>query len=1055
MNKKTIALNKKVLLMLCALALSFLLAGALLLPANEAAAYMRQDVLSTALTTVDEDGEKALDAAWDGSTLGDTEIEYANGVSDNYLYLYGEPMLMQFATDITKHEDLVLEFDYMAESNANAYMGYMQFGPFAGRDPAQPSEGTVPMFNYLSQQQIGNGTFQVQDLRDTASSDEVQTVSNFAYGFVPGNRIRLTFEVESGDCYVAQRPIGSDAEFADDIRIVEFMKGPTDHLISEEAPVHFLWITYRQIMLGDVVLRYESGEIIHDVNFDTDLRTYWGNFLNGHHMINVDRPTYQCVSPIISGMSTGERLVLKEPVTETPAWEGTANPVFQIESTVRLIDMAENQSFGFLFGLQEGAEAWDSENVVYLKFYKGTDSLGYMDVLRGGEPVYEHPVPVAYNLFNNYAIKVVGYANGRLEIYLNGVIAGGYEAGDMYGKMAIVSEGEGTSRFGFGADFKVTAVADAVYDGADQAINFNALAGSSEAAYIDEDAWYLNSANAAYFVDAEEAKGLHVDEDGALFFEGTTDGAMFAPKGEYGNFILEFDFYNFADADKPEQDTESYEYGYSPLGVSFGKTAYDANWASAKIFMIYGDHIAFQALNDNPVTTDSANIATAGKWISFKIVAVNNTVSVYTAELAGAGNYEGASYTLLKEFTCQNAAGYISFASTEGGYFKLDNIRITNIDESGTEGYVDFAPVEDDFGPASVAAASSNDAYGTVTGGGACSLGDTVTVTASAKEHYQFVEWQNAEGTKVSEDAEYSFRVLEREVSLKAVFEPIPYTITVSSNDDAMGTVSGGTSAAYDAEVTVTAVPNKYHEFVEWQNAEGTKVSDSASYTFKVAGNTALKAVFAKATYTVTANTNNAEYGTVSGGGQVEGGQSVTLTATPKTGYVFIRWEDDSQQQLSTEATYEFIPEGDITVTAVFGEKSFTITAESSNDEHGTVTGGGAYQEGEQATLTATAKTGYKFVRWEDAAGKSVSTEATYTFTVSADAEFTAVFEADSAVTDPDDDKDPDDGNQPGGEDPDGQDDTETGCGGVAMGTSLALGAVCALAAVVLLRKRA
>lgn len=34
MNKKAISLNKKVLLMLCALALSFLLAGALLLPAK-------------------------------------------------------------------------------------------------------------------------------------------------------------------------------------------------------------------------------------------------------------------------------------------------------------------------------------------------------------------------------------------------------------------------------------------------------------------------------------------------------------------------------------------------------------------------------------------------------------------------------------------------------------------------------------------------------------------------------------------------------------------------------------------------------------------------------------------------------------------------------------------------------------------------------------------------------------------------------------------------------------------------------------------------------------
>ena len=69
---------------------------------------------------------------------------------------------------------------------------------------------------------------------------------------------------------------------------------------------------------------------------------------------------------------------------------------------------------------------------------------------------------------------------------------------------------------------------------------------------------------------------------------------------------------------------------------------------------------------------------------------------------------------------------------------------------------------------------------------------------------------------------------------------------------------------------------------------------------------------------------------------------------------------------------------------------TFLITANSNNNNYGTVSGGGTYNQGATATLTATAKPCYKFVKWNDG-----NTSATRTVTVSASATYTATFEAD------------------------------------------------------------
>lgn len=71
-------------------------------------------------------------------------------------------------------------------------------------------------------------------------------------------------------------------------------------------------------------------------------------------------------------------------------------------------------------------------------------------------------------------------------------------------------------------------------------------------------------------------------------------------------------------------------------------------------------------------------------------------------------------------------------------------------------------------------------------------------------------------------------------------------------------------------------------------------------------------------------------------------------------------------------------------------QQTYIITATSANPTMGNVTGGGTYNEGATATLTATANSGYHFTQWQDG-----NTQNPRTITVTGDATYTAYFEAD------------------------------------------------------------
>ena len=128
-------------------------------------------------------------------------------------------------------------------------------------------------------------------------------------------------------------------------------------------------------------------------------------------------------------------------------------------------------------------------------------------------------------------------------------------------------------------------------------------------------------------------------------------------------------------------------------------------------------------------------------------------------------------------------------------------------------------------------------------------------------------------------------------------------------------------------------------------------------------------------------------------GGTGEGvfiqGASVTITANaPATGKRFSGWTIEGISGLDTTKTsLTFnMPAGNVTATANYEDIEYTITVNGG-------TGGGTYKQGESVTVTAEDKEGKEFVGWQDASGKTVSTQKEYTFEVKGEMVLTAVYQ--------------------------------------------------------------
>ena len=280
---------------------------------------------------------------------------------------------------------------------------------------------------------------------------------------------------------------------------------------------------------------------------------------------------------------------------------------------------------------------------------------------------------------------------------------------------------------------------------------------------------------------------------------------------------------------------------------------------------------------------------------------------------------------------------------------------------------------------------------GTVTGGGTYNQGQSCTVSATANSGFTFTNWTE-NGSVVSTQANYTFTVSgNRTLVANFQAQPQSYTITVSANPANGGSVTGGGTYQQGQSCTVQATPASGYTFLRWTE-NGSQVSTNASYTFTVTGNRTLVAQFQAQpqNYTISVSANPANGGTVSGGGTYQQGQTCTVSATPANGYTFVKWTENGNQ-VSTNANFTFTVTGNRTLVAQFQAQSYYIATTANPTNGGTTSGNGLYQYGETCTVTATPAQGYDFVNWKEN-GNVVSTEASYSFTVTNGRNLTANF---------------------------------------------------------------
>ena len=224
-------------------------------------------------------------------------------------------------------------------------------------------------------------------------------------------------------------------------------------------------------------------------------------------------------------------------------------------------------------------------------------------------------------------------------------------------------------------------------------------------------------------------------------------------------------------------------------------------------------------------------------------------------------------------------------------------------------------------------------------------------------------------------------------------------TITVLSAASIMGGVTGTGVYRYGDSPYIAANPSRGYRFTRWSDGSTEQYRRVA-----LTSDSTITAYFEfdpEFQYRVSARTADRTMGSVSPTtAYARYGETVTITATPLSGYRFTLWSDsvtanprDIIVTRDTVLTAHFAPAAPVT------PDTFTVTL-LCDSAMGSVSGAGRYPEGTAATLTATPREGYAFTCWEDNHGLTF-TDNPMTLTVTCDTTLTALFREDGTGFDP------------------------------------------------------
>ena len=251
---------------------------------------------------------------------------------------------------------------------------------------------------------------------------------------------------------------------------------------------------------------------------------------------------------------------------------------------------------------------------------------------------------------------------------------------------------------------------------------------------------------------------------------------------------------------------------------------------------------------------------------------------------------------------------------------------------------------------------------GSVSGQGNHLYGSNVTATATPNVGVVFDGWYDGNGDLVSAQKSYVFTMPHDDVALTARFSWVPHSVTLSVNDEEMGSVSGDGSYHYGESVTLTASPNEHKSFFGWYD-DDKLLSQEPSYTFDMPNESLdLTARFVP-NHAIVAYSDDENMGTVSAPSEWGEGLEVTVVAD-NTRYALDYWGDENWTEVSFDARYTFtMPDHDVELTAFFAE-GHRLSLSTNDPAKGSVTGSGYYLAGRTAVACAEAEEGCIFKGW-------------------------------------------------------------------------------------------
>ena len=386
----------------------------------------------------------------------------------------------------------------------------------------------------------------------------------------------------------------------------------------------------------------------------------------------------------------------------------------------------------------------------------------------------------------------------------------------------------------------------------------------------------------------------------------------------------------------------------------------------------YGYHfVNWTAANGDVLgTTESITV----QALRDSVITANFDYNQYTVTVATANATMGG----VSGTTTQNYLTEVQIAATPNYGYHFTQWNDGNTDNPRTVVITADATytASFDYNQYTVTAQTANATMGSATGTQTVNYLTPVTLTAAANYGYSFAGWYEAD-TLYSNELVIAVPALS-DRTLTATYTINQYTVTVESDDEVMGSVSGTATEDYLTNITITATANPGYHFVRWNdnstvNPREVSVTENATYT----------AYFTYNQYTVSVSSASTTMGTVAPAtSTLNFLSSVEISATPKTGYHFTQWNDGNTDNPRTVTVSE---PGDLSFTASFDTNVYTVTTAVNDEAMGSVTESSSVKHFKSIALVATPNYGYHFTGWSNGATtESITIQTTKDTTVTA-----------------------------------------------------------------------